>query len=148
MRMYPGVSMITLGVGDVERSSRFYERFGWRRAGVSNESISFFALNNIVLALFARSALAADCCLSADETMSGAPPFSGVTLAQNYGSELAVESAYDEALRAGATSLVKPAQTPWGGFHAIIADPDAHVWELAFNPFFELGADGTLTLPS
>lgn len=135
--------MITLGVVDVEQSSRFYQRLGWRRSGASVASTVFFALNNIVLTIYGRDALAADCGLQAP------PPgaFPAVALSQNYGSQAAVEHAYDEALRAGAKPLAAPHKTDWGGFTAIIADPDGHVWELAFNPFFELGADGTLTLP-
>lgn len=148
MRVYPGISMVTLGVADVDRSGRFYERLGWRRSqGASNAQIAFFALNNIVLALFGRAALAQDCGLPA---VAVAPEggFSGVTLAQNYGSEAAVDLAYDQAVAAGAKALREPERAQWGGYHAILADPDGHVWELAYNPFFELSADGTISLPS
>ena len=144
MRFYPGISVATLGVAEVERARRFYQRLGWRRsAAASNDSICFFSLNNIVLALFARDALAADSGL----TGAAAAGFSGVALAQNYGSPAAVRQAMDDVLLAGGRELAAPQKTTWGGYHGVFADPDGHVWELAHNPFFELGADGTLTLP-
>lgn len=144
MSMYPGVSIITLGVADVARATRFYTNLGWRHShGASNESITFFTLNNVVLGIFGRDALAEDSGLPA----GGRNGFSGMTLAQNHGSEAAVRQALASAVAAGATTLKEPQPTFWGGYHATFADPDGHVWELAHNPFFRLGPDGTLTLP-
>lgn len=157
MRLYPGVSIITLGVADVARASAFYARLGWRRSvSASNEHISFFLLNTVVLALFNRDALAEDAGFGAaywsvaggDDRAAGAlQRFSGVTLAQNYASQAAVRQAMDEAMAAGARELVRPSETFWGGYHAVFADPDNHVWELAHNPFVEVAPDGSVTMP-
>lgn len=145
MRLYPGVSIVTLGVSDLGRAQRFYEQLRWRRSrAASTDRISFFALNSLVLALFDRMALAEDAGVADGEA---AVVFSGVTLAQNYGSKAAVRMAMDEALAAGARGLKAPQDTAWGGYHATFADPDGHVWELAYNPFVELAADGTILLP-
>lgn len=142
--MYPGISIVTLGVADVARSTRFYERLGWRWSKQSsNDSITFFTLNNIVLGIFGRDALAEDSGLAAGRHEG----FAGITLAQNHGSEASVRHALASAVTAGATTLKEPQATFWGGYHATFADPDGHVWELAHNPFFKLGPDGTLTLP-
>ena len=144
VRMYPGISIVTLGVADVDRSSRFYERFGWRRSqAASNEAISFFALDNIVLAIFARTALAHDSGLADDDRTA----FSGLTLAQNYASIGDVDAAFELAVQSGGRALVTPQAADWGGYHAVFADPDGHVWELAFNPFLTLTAEGKLVLP-
>ena len=148
MRMYPGLSIVTLGVTDVGQSSQFYERLGWRRSkGASNPSISFFGLNNIVLALFARQDLARDSGFGSPPSQGVADGFSGITLAQNYGSSGAVDLAFDSAIAAGGKSLVEPRRADWGGYHGVFSDPDGHIWELACNPFLELSADGTLSLP-
>ena len=147
MRIYPGVSMVRLGVADVARSGRFYGRLGWRPSlEASSGSICFFALNNIVLALFGRVELAHDCGLEAVEQVDGTR-FAGISLSQNYGSAAAVDQAFDAAIGAGGCRLVEPSQNSWGGYHGVFADPDGHVWELACNPFIELAVDGTLALP-
>ncbi len=149
MRMYPGLSVVTLGVIDVSQSSQFYERLGWRRSkGASNPSVSFFGLNNIVLALFGRDDLARDSGLVSAPSPGLPDGFSGITLAQNYGSPGAIDLAFDSAIAAGGKALVEPRRADWGGYHGVFADPDGHVWELAYNPFFELSADGTLSLPA
>ena len=155
--MYPGISLITLGVANIERSSRFYEQLGWRRSqSTSNETISFFALNNIVLALFGADSLAEDSGLEPGAaTVSQPGPAAStsagqarIVLAQNHPSPLAVRNAIAAAAEAGARVLAEPQETFWGGYHGVFADPDGHVWELAHNPFFPLAADGTLELPA
>jgi len=147
--MYPGIAVITLGVDDTRRALAFYKRLGWRLCeAISNDQISFFALNNIVLALYARDLLAMDSGLGdASGIGANSSGYSAITLAQNYASEHAVRRAFKQAMEAGAQSLVEPSATAWGGFHAVFADPDGHVWELAHNPFVELTAEGTLALP-
>jgi len=149
MTVYPGISVITLGVDDMRTTLAFYKRLGWRLCeAISNDQIGFFALNNIVLALYARDLLAADSGLAgASGTGSTDPGYSAMTLAQNFVSEHAVRRAFSQAMHAGAQALVRPQATAWGGFHAVVADPDGHVWELAHNPFVELTAEGTLALP-
>lgn len=149
MRMYPGISIVTLGVADVSRSSRFYERFGWRRSqAASDEAASFFALNNIVIAVSGREAPAGDSGTRRDAaTGLHEPAVPRIILTQNYGSPAAVDLAFDLAIAAGARELAGPGNAPWGGYHGFFADPGGHIWELAYHPFLELAADGTLDLP-
>lgn len=148
MRMYPGISIVTLGVADVGRSSRFYERFGWRRSkAASDDTASFFALNNIVIAVSGREAPAGDSGTRRDAAGLLEPAIPRIILTQNYGSPAAVDLAFDLAIAAGAKELAGPGNAPWGGYHGFFADPGGHIWELAYHPFLELAADGTLDLP-
>lgn len=142
MTIRPLISLVTLGVSDVERSTLFYERLGWRRSSASVPGISFIALDGIVLSLFGRQDLADD---------AGAPVgpggFSGVTLALNQVGRSEVDRVVGEAGAAGA-SLVRPAQELiWGGYGGYFADPDGHLWEVAHNPFWPLDAGGRIVLP-
>ena len=146
VKFYPGITLVTLGVDSVERASLFYERLGWRRSrAASQSSISFFQLNTIAVGLFGRKDLAVDSGLPAHAAQPVA--FSGVTLAQNHGSKSAVDAVMAEAEVAGAKVLKAPCDTDWGGYHGVFADPDGYVWEVCFNPFFPLAADGSITLP-
>lgn len=147
MKFYPGITLVTLGVENVERASLFYEKLGWRRSqGASQAAISFFALNTLALGLFEQKALAADSGLSPDMAPATGS-FRGVTLAQNHHSKAAVNAVLAQAQAAGAKILHAPADTDWGGYHGVFADPDGHVWEVCYNPFFPLAADGSVTLP-
>lgn len=134
------ISLITLGVGDLDRARRFYERLGWRRAGASVEACAFYQLNGCGLALYGRDALAQDMGLSFS---GGAAP---VTISQNVRSPEAVEALYTEMIAAGAASLKAPHRAHWGGVIAFVADPDGHVWEIAHNPYFPLTAAGDLLI--
>ena len=136
------VSLITLGVADLGRSLRFYEGLGWRR-GNDHVEVVFFQAGGLVLGLFAWEALAADAGLAAEG--SG---FRGLSLAYNTRSRAEVDAVMAEAVAAGA-ALVKPAQeTFWGGYAGYFADPDDHVWEVAWNPHWTLLEDGSIRLGS
>jgi catechol 2,3-dioxygenase-like lactoylglutathione lyase family enzyme len=139
------ISLVTLGVADVARSTAFYESLGWRRSSASVESTTFFNTVGPVLSLYGRAELAGDAGLSADSLAAGGPP--AVTLAINLESTEAVDLTYAEWLAAGATSLRPPSAAPWGGYFCYVADPDGFVWELAHNPFFPLDDDGRLHAP-
>ena len=135
------VSLITLGVDDLDRSKAFYTALGWQPAE-EQESVVFYQMHGMVLGLFGRAALAAD------QGRPDAPLGTGaITLARNYPTEAEVDAAFDAALAAGATELKRPEKVFWGGYSGYFADPDGHVWELAMNPFWPLAEDGTLTLP-
>ncbi|MDR3500098.1 MAG: VOC family protein [Parvibaculum sp.] len=141
--MEPRISLITLGVADVARSRRFYEALGWRASSASQEGVAFFQAGGMALALFGREALAEDAGLA--DAGSG---FGGIALAQNMRTQEAVDQLMAEAERAGAR-IVKPAQKVfWGGYSGYFADPDGHLWEIAWNPGFALDADGSLRLPA
>jgi catechol 2,3-dioxygenase-like lactoylglutathione lyase family enzyme len=141
MSAYPGLSMLTLGVEDLPRATDFYTRLGWRRSqAASGPAISFFSLNNLVLALYPHDDLALDC-------GANAMSFRGQSMSQNHASEAAVRSAALSAQRAGGRLWKSPGPASWGGYHAIVGDPDGHALEFAFNPFFALGPDGSIVLP-
>lgn len=132
--MKPRISLITLGVRDLERARRFYCDGLGLVALESPPEVVFFALNGSWLALFGRDDLAADAGVAA--AGSG---FAGITLAHNVGSEAEVDTLMAEAVAAGAR-LVKPARkTSWGGYAGYFADPDGHLWEIAHNPFLAVG---------
>jgi len=139
--MEPRLSLVTLGVRDVARARAFYEALGFKAARASQESVTFLDAGGVVLALWGRAALAEDA------TVADSPPgFSGVALAHNARSETDVDKALNEAVAAGG-KLIKPAgKTFWGGYAGYFADPDGHLWEVAYNPYFKLGSDGRVEL--
>ena len=126
--MKPKISLVTLGVDDLERASRFYsEGLGLPTHDVDSEDVSFFCLEGTWLALFPREELAKDIGLSIE------PPagFSGVTLAHNVASKAEVDAILKQAVAAGAT-LVKPAEDVfWGGYSGYFRDTEGHYWEVA-----------------
>lgn len=136
------VTLITLAVADMARARTFYEALGWQaHAGLSQEAITFFQLNGLVLALFGRDDLAADTGLV--DARAG-----GITLAINVAAEADVLATLDEAVAAGARLLKAPEKKPWGGVVGYFADPDGHPWEITWLPEFKLNPDGGLTLPA
>lgn len=135
------VTLITLGVTDLERARAFYAALGWTPAEVLDK-VTFYQMNGLVLGLFGRSDLATDQGRPGARLGTGA-----MTLAQNFATAAEVDAAYAVALAAGATPLKAPEEVFWGGYSGYFADPDGHVWELAMNPFRTLAADGSLILP-
>jgi len=137
------ISVITLGVADLERSRQFYEHgLGWQASSRSNEQITFFQVGGMVLALYPRVALAQDAHLANDGT-----GFGGMTLAYNVRRREEVDAVLAEVQEAGAR-LLKPAEeVHWGGYSGYFADPDNYPWEVAWNPYWELREDGSVQLP-
>lgn len=137
------LTLVTLGVADVARSRAFYEALGWKASAASQDSVAFFQMVGMVLALWGRQDLAGDATVA-----NSAPGFSGVALAFNARSEAEVDAALAEAVGAGGR-LVRPAhKTFWGGYSGYFADPDGHLWEVAYNPFWRLDEQGALHLPA
>ena len=136
------ITLITLGVVDLDRAKAFYAALGWIPAE-ETDSIAFYQLKGQVLGLFGRAALAADQGRPNATLGTGA-----VTLAQNFANEADVDTAFATALAAGATKLKAPEKVFWGGYSGYYGDPDGHVWEVAMNPFWPLAEDGSLTLPA
>jgi hypothetical protein len=136
------ISLITLGVSDVARSTEFYGRLGWTRSSASNDDVTFIQLKGIVLGLFSRASLAADA--HVEDTPSG---FSGVTLAYNVTSEIGVDAVVKFAISCGARLVKAPEKVFWGGYSGYVADPDGHLWEIAYNPFFPHDEHGHVVLP-
>lgn len=133
------LSLVTLGVSDLDRSRRFYETLGWRR-GDDNEDVVFFQTGGMVVALWDRAALATD---SAVEDSGG---WGGVTLALNVRSPDEVNDVLEEARAAGAVIGRPGAETFWGGYSGVFLDPDGHPWEVAHNPFWTVTPDGRTLL--
>lgn len=135
------ISLVTLGVADLERSRHFYEEgLGWQPGYVSEEVV-FFQLGGMILALFPRAALAADARL----TDTGSR-FGGITLAHNVRRREEVDAVLAEAAAAGAPILRPAEAASWGGYSGYFADPDGHAWEVAWNPHWTLDADGSVRL--
>ena len=125
--MKPRLSLITLGVTDLERATAFYhDGLGFPTRG-NFDDVTFFVLEGVQLSLFQRDALAADAGVSS--TGSG---FAGITLAQNVESEAEVRDVLNQAERAGAKIVVQPQKAEWGGYHGYFTDPDGHLWEVAY----------------
>ena len=135
------VTLITLGVADLGRATRFYGALGWVVHSGQGD-VAFYQMHGAVLALFTLGELAKD------QGRPGAVLGTGAaTLAQNFATEAEVDAAYAAALAAGAVALKAPEKVFWGGYSGYWADPDGHVWEVAMNPFWPLAEDGSLTLP-
>ncbi|SMX47515.1 VOC family protein [Actibacterium lipolyticum] len=136
------VTLITLGVDDLERAKTFYAALGWVPTE-QTEGVVFYQINGMVLGLFGRSALAEDQGRPGANLGTGA-----MSLAQNFASKDEVDAAFALAVKCGATPLKAPEEVFWGGYSGYYSDPDGHVWEVAFNPFWPLNDDGSLTLPT
>ncbi len=138
------LTLVTLGVADLKRARRFYEKgLGWETASAKDADAVFFQIGGSVLGLYPRDALAEDACI-VDEG-SG---FGGIALAYNVRTREEVDGVLAEAAEAGAT-ILKPAENAfWGGYSGYFADPDGHPWEVAWNPHWTLGKDGSVTLPA
>ncbi|HVL47468.1 MAG TPA: VOC family protein [Candidatus Thermoplasmatota archaeon] len=136
------ISLVTLGVEDLDAATRFYEALGWRRSGASNKDVTFLSGGAVALALFGRDALAEDARVPAR-----GDGFRALAIAANVAEPHDVDLALRRAEAAGAR-VVKPAEdAPWGGRSGYFADLDGHLWEIAWNPHFPRAADGRLTLP-
>ena len=133
------LSLVTLGVKDVDRARNFYEALGWRVTS-GGDDIAFFQTGCLVVALWDRARLAED------STVVDGGGWGGVTLAHNVRSNDEVDAVIDEAKTAGATIGREPAPTFWGGYSAVFVDPDGHPWEIAHNPDWRLAPDGAVVL--
>lgn len=136
------ISIVTLGVADLERSRGFYERLGWRRSVRDAEGVVFFQAGGVVLALYPRAELAKDANVGRE-----GPEFAGVTLSYNTRSRHEVDAVLAEAVAAGAKLLKAAQEAFWGGYSGYFADPDGFAWEVAWNSSFEIDENGELRLP-
>jgi hypothetical protein len=134
--------MITLGVSDVAVSTAFYEALGLKKSGASQEAVTFFQAGPCALGLFGRDALSEDG--NAGKLWSGNGGFS---VSYNVPSKEAVEAMIARAQEIGAKILKAPQDVFWGGYHGYFADPDGHIWEIAYNPFFPVDDEGVVELP-
>ncbi|HET9311779.1 MAG TPA: VOC family protein [Actinomycetota bacterium] len=134
------VSLITLGVADVERARSFYERLGWQ-VGLALDDTVFFQAGGTIVGLWGREQLAAD------SGVSDTGGWGGITLAHNVRSNDEVDRVIEQARSAGGRIVREPAETFWGGYSGVFVDIDGHPWEVAVNAGFPLATDGSITLP-
>jgi hypothetical protein len=136
------VSLITLGVADLGRARSFYEALGFRASSAGGGQVVFLQAGPMALCLWTRAELAADAGVS-----DGPLGFRGIAIAHNVRTKEAVDATLAEAARVGATITRVAHDADWGGRSGYFADPDGHLWEVAWNPFFPLAEDGALSLP-
>lgn len=136
------LNLITLGVDDFEKSLNFYEKgLGWKKSDKSMDGLALFPLGGITLALHPRHELADDITLKYQPT-----EFSGLTISYNTKSEQEVDDILKQVSALGAT-IIKPAQQVfWGGYSGYFKDLDGYLFEVAYNPFWELDEDDNLIL--
>ena len=133
------LTLVTLGVADLDASRRFYEALGWRETPRA-DGVVFFQAGGMVVALWDRGSLAAD------SAVNDAGGWGGVTLAYNVRAPEEVDEVIEEARAAGARIGREPGETFWGGYSGVFVDPEGHPWEVAHNPGWTVNADGTITL--
>jgi uncharacterized protein len=134
------LSLVTLGVRDLARARRFYEAIGWKTNAAPDDDVVFFQSGGMIVALWGRDELAKD---------TGVPDsggWGGVTLAHNVRSPAEVDAVITEAEAAGATIPRAGAPTFWGGYSGVFVDPEGHAWEVAHNPGWTIGDDGSTRL--
>ena len=134
------LSLVTLGVRDLARARGFYETLGWKTGAAPGDDVVFFQTGCIIVALWGRDQLAED------SVVSDSGGWGGVTLAHLVRSPDEVDAVLAEAEAAGATIGRPGADTFWGGYSGIFVDPEGHPWEVAHNPHWMLGADGSVSL--
>ncbi|HEX2602273.1 MAG TPA: VOC family protein [Gemmatimonadaceae bacterium] len=138
--MRPRLTVLTLGVDDLDRAVKFYrDGLGWRTEGIIGQefehgAVAFFDLQGgLRLAVWPRTSIAHDTGLP-----RGAPNQTEITLGYNVNKREEVDAAMAEAKRAGARIVKPAAETFWGGYAGYFQDPDGHVWEVVWNPQFEV----------
>lgn len=137
--MQQQISVITLGVADMDRSRRFYaEGFGWRTV-FENEFIHFYQMNGLVLGLFREDMMLED---------TGRPEFNrsgAYALAHNVESAEDVAPLMERLVAAGGRIIRAASAPPHGGMRGYLVDPDDHAWEIAWNPGFAIDENGLVT---
>lgn len=137
------LTLLTICVSELARSTAFYEALGFRRRARGADGVAFFDAGGVILSLWSAAEMGKDAGVAVGRPGS----FRDVSLAWNVGSTEEVDRTVERAAAAGAQILRKPATVFWGGYTAYFADPDDHVWEVAYNPTFPLSDDGRLILP-
>jgi catechol 2,3-dioxygenase-like lactoylglutathione lyase family enzyme len=138
--MKPRITVITIGVDDLERSLAFYrDGLGLPTQGIFGTefeygAVAFFNLNaGVILAIWPRSSIARDTSLPL-----GLPSPTELTLGHNVASVEEVDAVMEQAKKAGAVIIKSAQQTFWGGYAGYFQDPDQHLWEVVWNPQFEI----------
>lgn len=142
--MEPRISLITLGVKDLEQSYQFYkEELGLPTTRTPSDGIVFFQTSGVTLAIYPVEELASD--VGPDWNTPRAK-FSGITFAHNVRHRQEVDTVLASAAEAGATIVKPAADTFWGGYSGYFTDPDGYLWEVAWGAF-EIDERGSLIVP-
>ncbi|HEY1237802.1 MAG TPA: VOC family protein [Solirubrobacterales bacterium] len=136
------VSLITLGITDLDRARKFYEALGWKTGTQLGDDVVFFQAGGIVVSLWDRAKLAED------SVVKDSGGWGGVALAFNTRSPEDVDAVIEEARAAGATIGREPGETFYGGYSGVFIDPDGHPWEVAHNPRWTITDEGATVLPA
>ena len=137
------VSMLTLGVKDVQRSVAFYEAMGWEYSPDSDGACTYVLSSNIAIGLLPHDFLAKEIGLPVEPI----PRYNGLLLAINGENAGEVDAIFERAVAAGASVQQKPVWKDWDGkpgYSGFIMDPDGSVWELAYAPALRIGEDNRL----
>jgi predicted lactoylglutathione lyase len=137
--MQPRLSLVTLGVADIDRARAFYDALGWSGESPDGDVV-FYQSPGMIVALWSREKLATD------SAVTDGGGWGGVTFAHCVASPDEVDRVLAEAEAAGGTIGRPGAETSWGGYSGIFIDPDGHPWEVAHNPGFVLAEDGSTRL--
>ena len=141
--MEPRISIITLGVSNLEQSYEFYTALGFPTSKKPEDGIIFFKTGGVCLALYPLEELAKDVSPDLGFNRSG---FSGITLAHNAKSKVEVDTVLKLAKKAGG-KIEKSAQDVfWGGYSGYFSDPDGHLWEVAYGDCWKFNEDGSLVI--
>ena len=142
--MEPRISLITLGVKDLERSLRFYrDGLGLPTTWTPEKGVIFFQTRGVCLALYPYDELAKDVSEAFGVERS---KFTGITLAHNVRTLEDVDRLLAQAQAAGATIEKSAHDTFWGGYAGYFSDPDGYLWEVAWGAF-DIREDGSLAIP-
>jgi uncharacterized protein len=138
--MKPRITLITIGVNDLEKSLRFYrDGLGFPTEGIvgtefEHGAVAFFELHNgLKLAIWPRKDIAHEA-----KVLLGPPSATELMIGHNVGSKAEVDAVIEQARKAGAVITDPPHETFWGGYAGCFQDPDGHLWEIAWNPEWKL----------
>jgi catechol 2,3-dioxygenase-like lactoylglutathione lyase family enzyme len=138
----PRMTVITLGVSDLARSTAFYREIFSTAPITENEGVTFIPLPGVWLSLYPLEKLAED--IGKEVKLPNPGEFRGFTLAYNARSKEEIVRIFSLAAEAGAHIAKAPQDTFWGGFSGYFSDPDGHYWEVAWGPMFDFTEHGDL----
>lgn len=138
----PRMTVITLGVSDLARSTAFYREIFSTPPNTKNEGVAFFQLPGAWLSLYPLDKLAED--IGKEVQLPAAGAFRGFTLGYNARSKDEIARIFSRAATAGAHIAKAPQDTFWGGYSGYFSDPDGHYWEVAWGPMFDFTEHGDL----
>jgi catechol 2,3-dioxygenase-like lactoylglutathione lyase family enzyme len=146
MPIPPRVSVVALLTADLAQSTAFYTALGWEMSPASTPAMSMFKTAGSLL-LVCSDALLAE--MGGEEVAAALAGHAkgGAVLSIHVASDGEVDTAVQEAARAGGVVVKAAAPTPLGGSYAFFADPDGHLWEVIHHPLYRLGADGRPEVP-